>query len=115
MGRGTSLSLSFSSELPMLETCFYYTRACNLHCFSEKSSAATGTGSFSQTWTGTLLEQREPPALLGAKARGCWEGREGAGGWGAPCSAAGWVLCHVPWAPRGVGWRVAGGPSMPGG
>ncbi|KAM6190852.1 sodium channel regulatory subunit beta-4 isoform 1-T1 [Sarcoramphus papa] len=61
---GQAFPFCFLSKLPTLETCFYYTRACDLHCFSEKTSAAVGTGSFLRTRTGMLPGQREPPAPL---------------------------------------------------
>lgn len=94
---GQAFPFSFLSELPTLETCFYYTRACNLRCFSEKTWAAVGTGSSLWTSTGTPLGQREPPAPFRARARRCWAGKEGAGccldpglqpdGCCAPCAA----------------------------
>lgn len=61
---GQAFPFCFLSKLPTLETCFYYTRACNLHCFSEKDFSCSGTGSFLQTLTGTHLGQGEPPAPL---------------------------------------------------
>lgn len=61
---GQAFPFCFLSKLPTLETCFYYTRACNLHCFSEKDFSCSGTGSFLQTLTGTCLGQGEPPATL---------------------------------------------------
>lgn len=63
-GTGRAFPFCFLPELPALETCFYYTRACNLHCFSDRAAAAGGTGSFSWTRTGRLLGRREPPAPL---------------------------------------------------
>lgn len=67
-GRRGASPFCFLSKLPTLETCFYYTRACNLRCFSEKTSAAAGTG-------GLQVDGMEPtacPALRwGQRGRGC--------------------------------------------
>lgn len=51
-GRRGASPFCFLSKLPTLETCFYYTRACNLRCFSEKTLAAAGTGGASGGWEG---------------------------------------------------------------